>query len=217
MTLSEVLSFSALSLSSVFFIVNPVGAATVFLALTEGWSHEDRVRAARRAVLVAGGVLIAFTLSGNLIFRLFGITLAAFRIAGGLLLLRVSMDMLHGRSSHTKITPEDHAEAAEREDIAITPLAVPQLAGHGAIATCILLPGEPRELWRLGPVVVAILLTVGVAFLLLRGAERMQRVLGKTGARILTKIMGLLIAAVAVQFLATGVREVLPYVLEKVR
>jgi multiple antibiotic resistance protein len=214
MNLSDLLSFSLLSLSSVFFIVNPIGAAPVFLALTDGWSSQDRVKAARRAVFVSGGVLLVFALTGSLLFQLFGVTLGAFRLAGGLLLLRVAMDMLHGRSSDTKITVEDHREAADKEDIGITPLGIPQLAGPGAIATVTLLPGEPREWWRIGPVLVAIVITIAVAYLLLRAAEKVQRVLGKTGTRILTKIMGLLIAAVGVQFMALGIRDLLPLIMQ---
>jgi multiple antibiotic resistance protein len=217
MTMSEILSFCLLAFTSTFFIINPLGAAPIFLALTDGWSHQDRVRAARRATLVAGAVLVVFSLTGNLIFRLFGVTLGAFRLAGGILLLLVAMDMLHGKPTATKSTAEDHQAAAEKEDIAVTPLAIPQLAGPGSIATVILLPGDPRVPWRVVPVVVAIALTLLIAYLLLRGAERVQRFIGQSGTRIMTKIMGLLIAAVAMEFVATGVRDLLPMILEKVR
>jgi multiple antibiotic resistance protein len=217
MTFTDVASFSLLAFTSVFFIVNPLGAAPVFLAITEGWEHKDRVRVAGRAALVAGGVLAVFLLSGNIIFRLFGITLAAFRVAGGILLMRVAMDMLHGRPTATKSTPDDHLEAAEKEDLGVTPLGVPQLAGPGAIATVILLPGEPRVLWRIAPVLAAITLTTIIAYLILRAAEQVQRFIGQSGTRIMTKIMGLLIAAVAVEFVAVGIRDFLPVLLEKVK
>jgi multiple antibiotic resistance protein len=215
MDLREILSFSLLAFTSVFFIVNPLGAAPIFLALTEGWSHADRVRTAGRAVLVAGAVLLVFALTGTLVFRLFGITLGAFRVAGGLLLLRVAMDMLHGQPSRTRATDEDHREAADKEDIGVTPLGVPQLAGPGSIATVILLPGDPRVVWRLVPVVLSILLTTLIAYLVLRAAEGVQRFIGQSGTRIMTKIMGLLIAAVAIEFIAAGVRDLLPMILKR--
>jgi len=213
MAIGEILRFGLLAFTSVFFIVNPLGAAPMFLALTEGWSHADRVRAAGRATLVAGGVLLAFALTGNLIFRLFGVTLGAFRVAGGVLLLRVAMDMLHGQPTATKSTPEDREAAARKQDIAVTPLGIPQLAGPGSIATVILLPGDPRVLWRIIPVVLAIVLTLLVAYLLLRGAERVQSFIGESGTRIMAKIMGLLIAAVSMEFIADGVRDLLPTLL----
>jgi multiple antibiotic resistance protein len=212
---ADVVSFSLLCFTSVFFIMNPFGAVPVFLALTEGWETRERRRAALRAVLVAGAVLIVFLLTGNLIFRLFGISLGAFRLAGGLLLLKVAMDMLHGQSSRTKSTAEDHAAAAAKDDIGVTPMGMPQLAGPGSIATVILLPGEPRELWRFFPVIGAVALTLLIAWVLLRYADRVLGVIGESGSRILSKIMGLLIAAVAVQFVAYGVRDLLPVVLER--
>ncbi len=213
MSISEILSFSLLAFTSVFFIVNPLGAAPVFLALTDGWSRADRVRAAGRSTLIAGTILVVFALTGNLIFRLFGVTLGAFRLAGGVLLLRVAMDMLHGQPTATKSTPEDHRDAAQKEDIAVTPLAIPQLAGPGSIATVILLPGDPRVPWRIAPVIIAIAVTLLVAYLVLRGADRVQRFIGQSGTRIMTKIMGLLIAAVAMEFVAHGVKELLPMIM----
>jgi multiple antibiotic resistance protein len=211
----DVVAFCLLSFTSVFFIVNPFGAVPVFLALTTGWDGRERRRAALRSVLIAGGVLTAFLLAGNLIFRLFGISLGAFRLAGGLLLLKVAMDMLHGQTSRTKSTAEDHAAVATHDDIGVTPMGVPQLAGPGSIATVILLPGEPRELWRFFPVIGAVLLTLLLAWVLMRYADRVLGIIGESGARILSKIMGLLIAAVAVQFLAYGVRDLLPVILER--
>jgi len=210
MATSQILSFCLLAFTSVFFIVNPLGAAPVFLALTDGWSHADRVRAARRATLVAAGVLTVFALTGNLVFRLFGVSLGAFRVAGGILLLRVAMDMLHGQPTATKSTPEDHQAAADKDDIAVTPLGIPQLAGPGSIATVILLPGDPRVPWRIAPVIGSIVLTLGIAYLLLRTAERVQRIIGQSGSRVLSKIMGLLIAAVAMEFVANGIKDLLP-------
>ncbi len=212
----DIISFSLLCFTSVLFIVNPLSAAMLFLSLTIDWEHKMRTRAAWMAVLVAGGVLILFTLTGNLVFSLFGISLGAFRVAGGILLLLVAMDMLHGKHSPTKTTMEDRAAAAEKEQIGISPMGVPQLAGPGAIATVILLPGEPREIWRVVPVVVAIVVVLLICYLVLCSADRLQRTLGQAGTRVVTKIMGLLIAAVAIQFIALGIRDLMPLFIEKI-
>jgi len=214
---SSILSFSLLAFTSIFFIVNPLGAAPVFLAVTAGQSSAERRKTALKSALVATGVLITFALAGQLIFKLFGITMGAFRVAGGILLLRVALDMLHGHASRTKSTEEDHLAAAEKDDVAITPLGVPQLAGPGAIATVTMLMSEKLPLWRVAPVLASVLLVGLITYFVLLGAAPLQRLLGETGGRILTKLMGLLLAAVAVQFMAQGVRELLPLILAKGR
>jgi len=215
--LSEVISFSILCLTSVFFIINPISGTTLFFTLTEGYSPQVKRRTAWRAVLVAGVVLVVFSLTGNLVFRLFGITLGAFRVAGGILLLRLAMDMLHGRSSETKTTAEDIALAAEKEDVGVSPLGVPQLAGPGAIATVVLLPGSPRIWWRIIPVIASVVLTLLITYFMFCGAERVRRYISESGARVIKKIMGLLIAGVAIQFIATGIGDLLPLVLENLQ
>ncbi len=211
--LGEIASFSLLAFTSIFFIVDPIAIVPVFLALTSGQTPVERRRTAMRASLVAGGVLIAFALAGMLIFKLFGITIGAFRVAGGILLLRVALDMLHGQTSRTKSTVEDRAEASSREDVAITPLAVPQLAGPGSLATVSLLANPGELSWKVIPVLASIVVTCAASWLLMIGAQRFQKLLGDTGTRILMKLMGLLLAAVAIQFVAQGIQELLPTIL----
>ncbi len=211
--LGEIASFSLLAFTSIFFIVDPIAILPVFLALTSGQTPEERRRTAWRAAAVACGVLIVFSLLGMLIFKLFGITIGAFRIAGGILLLRVALDMLHGQTSRTKSTEEDRIDASAREDVAITPLAVPQLAGPGSIATVTLLANPGEFSWKVIPVLVSVVVTCAAAWLLMAGAQRFQRWLGDTGTRILMKLMGLLLAAVAIQFIAQGIQELLPSIL----
>jgi len=211
--LGEIASFSLLAFTSIFFIVDPIAIVPVFLALTASQTPEERRRTAWRASVVACGVLIVFSLLGMLIFKLFGITIGAFRIAGGILLLRVALDMLHGQTSRTKSTEEDRKDATAREDVAITPLAVPQLAGPGSIATVTLLANPGEFSWKVIPVLASVVVTCAAAWLLMAGAQRFQRWLGDTGTRILMKLMGLLLAAVAIQFVAQGLQELLPFIL----
>jgi len=213
---SDIYTFSLFAFSSVFFVVNPISGTTMFAALTTGWGPRERNRAALHACVAATLTLIAFLFAGGLIFRLFHVTLGAFRLAGGILLLRVGMDMLHGKASLTRMGPEDEQAMSRRRDIAITPMGIPQMAGPGAIATVMILPGNAREPWKFIPVVGAILLTSAATYFLLRASDRIMRWLGPMGARIPSKIMGLMTATMAVQFMALGLRDLLPTILEQV-
>ncbi|HXN82583.1 MAG TPA: NAAT family transporter, partial [Myxococcales bacterium] len=140
--IKEWLSFSLLSLSAIFFVVDPMGAVPVFLAMTRNDSPEKRRDMARRACLAAFFILSTFAVAGTLIFKVFGITLGAFKVAGGVLLLLTSIEMLRATQQRTRVTPEEEREGAEREDVAIFPLAIPLLAGPGSIATVTALMGR---------------------------------------------------------------------------
>jgi multiple antibiotic resistance protein len=151
-------------------------------------------------------LLVTFAAVGRGIFGLFGITMPAFRIAGGLILWLVAMDMLRGNRSTQEGTAEI-AEATYKEDVALTPLAMPMLAGPGAISTVMVLSGQAQTLPQTIAVYSAILVTAFICWLTLRAAEPVVQRMGQTGIRVMTRIMGLLLAAIAVQFVITGVRE----------
>jgi multiple antibiotic resistance protein len=163
---------------------------------------------AARACVVAGSVLVFFALFGHLVFRVFGISLGAFRVAGGILLLITALDMLRAETSKTKTSPAETSEAVEKDDIAIVPLAMPMLAGPGAIATVMVLIAQGGDaLPATLAVVLAIALTFLGTYLVLRGATVVQRVLRRSGVAILQRVMGLILAAIAVQFMADGARD----------
>jgi multiple antibiotic resistance protein len=154
--------------------------------------------------------LSVFALAGGLIFEAFGISLGAFKIAGGLMLLLMAIDMMRAQPSPTRTSDEEQGEAKGRDDIAIFPLAIPMLAGPGAIATVMVLMS--RAAWhaaRTISVFVAVAVTCAVAWLLMHGASTAERFLPKTLLRAFERIMGLLLAAVAVEFIAGGVRDML--------
>jgi multiple antibiotic resistance protein len=200
------LQFALVTFTSVLFIVDPIAVVPTYLVITQGQSTEQRRATARRACVAAAVLLITFAAAGRGIFNLFGITMPAFRIAGGLILWVVAMDMLHG----TRSTQEGTAEITEgqaKQDVALTPLAMPMLAGPGAISTVMVLSGQARETAQLIAVYGSIVLTVIVSWLTLRVGERLVMRMGQTGIRVMTRIMGLLLAAIAVQFVITGVRE----------
>jgi multiple antibiotic resistance protein len=204
--MDNVVQFALVSLTSLLFIVDPVAVVPAYLFITSDEAAEDQRRTAKRACIVMTILLIFFAATGNLLFRAFGITLPAFRTAGGLILWYVAMDMLRGER-RTQEGQEEVLEGQTKEDVAITPLAIPMLAGPGAISTVIVLSSQARGLLELGVVYAAVVITGVVSYLVLRIGENVLRRLGKTGIRVLTRIMGLILAAVAVQFVLSGIKE----------
>lgn len=209
---SDALALSLVSLSAVFFVVDPLSAVPFFLAMTRDHSAERRRETALRASVTAALVLSAFALAGAWIFKLLGIGLPAFKVAGGMVLLLLALDMIRTQPSKTRITEGEVAAGADKEDIAIVPLAMPLLAGPGSIATCIVLMARARAgpWWHALPVLGAIGLTCAAAYVILAGATRTERVLGPTGLAILERAAGLLLVAIAVQFMMDGLGEGLP-------
>jgi multiple antibiotic resistance protein len=205
--LTHVLEFSLLAVTSVFFLVDPFAVIPMFLAITVGSPQTERRKMARRSAWTCGIVLCVFALAGSLIFKMFGITLPAFKIAGGIILLQIGMDMLQARQSGTKATPEETEEGTEKEDASIIPLGMPMLAGPGAISTVMVLVGESHTVWQHAVVYATIILTAYISYLILAGADRVRRYLGETGIRILMRLMGLLLVALAVQFVANGLTD----------
>lgn len=201
---TQVLEFTLLAVTSVFFLVDPFAVIPMFLAITAESPQTERRQMARRSAWTCAIVLSVFALAGSLIFKMFGITLPAFKIAGGIILLQIGMDMLQARPSGTKVTPEETEEGAAKADASIIPLGMPMLAGPGAISTVMVLVGESHTVWQHGIVFATILLTSFVSYLILAGADRVRRYLGETGIRILSRLMGLLLVALAVQFVANG-------------
>lgn len=203
MTLTE---YALFAFSSLFVIVDPVAAVPAFVAMTARDTVAQRLRMARMACLVMVGLLTGFALVGQTLFNLLGITLPAIQVAGALVLLLVALDMLRAQRSAVQETAEETAAGSSKDDIAITPLAVPMLAGPAAISTVILLEAQAAT-WAHRGMLLACLALVGLASYIIFA-------LGATGAkwlspiadRIITRLMGLLLAALAVQFLFNGLK-----------
>jgi multiple antibiotic resistance protein len=206
---APIVRFSLLALSSIFFLVDPFAAIGSFLAITADADASRRRRIARKGALTCFVVLTSFALAGQLIFRMFGITLPAFEIAGGLILLLIGLDMLEARRSPTQETSGDAEEGAAKEDAGIVPLGIPMLAGPGAISSVMVLVGQVPTLlnWEMGAILGSIALTSLISYGVLAGASRVRKVLGETGIRILVRIMGLLLVALAMQFFVNGLTD----------
>jgi multiple antibiotic resistance protein len=199
--------FSLLALSSIFFLVDPFAALPTFLAITEGADPARRKRIARKGALTALIVLAGFAFAGEELFRLFGITLPAFELAGGIVLLLIGLDMLEAKRSPTQETVSDTEAAAQKEDAGIVPLGVPMLAGPGAITTVMVLVGQAQTHWQMAAILISIALTALICYLVLGHSNLVVRVLGDTGIRILVRVMGLLLVALAAQYFVNGLAD----------
>lgn len=215
--MTELASFAVVAFSAIFFVVDPLALIPVFLAMTRGDSAGKKRRMAQKAAIATGVTLLTFAVAGNVIFQIFGITIGAFKIAGGALLFLLALDMMKATQSKVRVRPEEEEEGAQRDDIAIVPLTIPMLAGPGAIATTMVVTSkaEGRPLYLL-VILVVILITAALTWLTLRSAVLIETRLGTTGLNVLTRVMGLLLAAVAVQFVVDGLGEVLPKMLATV-
>lgn len=207
---NETLNFVILSFWSLFVIVDPIGLVPAFLAMTERHSKEDRIRMAKLASIVTFFVLLVFALGGNLILKSFSVTVPAFEIAGGIILLKIALDMLQAKRTALKETPEEQAEGLTKDDIAVTPLAVPMLAGPGAITAVVLLSRQSANFFQSSVVIFNIFLVALITFLILRIAASHSAIFSAITLKIISRLMGLLLAAIAVQFMLNGIQNVFP-------
>jgi len=204
----SLLEYILLATSSLFVIVDPLAAVPAFIAMTPSNTPEQRMRMARLAALVMAGVLLAFAFAGKWIFRFLGITMPAFEIAASIVLLLVSLDMLRAQRSRVVETREETDAGIEKLDIAVTPLAIPMLSGPGAISTVILLQNQAQNLPQSIALCVSILLVSAATYLILGISARGMQWLSPIVLNIAIRIMGLLLAAVAVQFMINGLLAV---------
>jgi multiple antibiotic resistance protein len=205
---SAYVQFSVLALSSIFFLVDPFAALPTFLAVTAGADAARRRKMAWKASVTALVVLSAFAVAGQYIFRMFGITLPAFEIAGGIILLLIGLDMLAAKRSPTQESQVEAAEAALKEDAGIVPLGIPMLAGPGSITSVMVLVGQAQGQWqRMAAILASIAITAAICYLVLGNSDRVARAMGETGVRILVRIMGLLLVALAVQYFVNGMAD----------
>jgi multiple antibiotic resistance protein len=202
----QILRYAFVAFTSIFFLVDPFAVVPTFLAFTSDLDAAARKRMARKASWTCFLLLVAFLFAGNLIFKVFGITLPAFEIGGGIILLLIGLDMLQARRT-TQEGAVEAAEGAAKEDASIIPLGIPMLAGPGTISTIMVLTGQSKSLWEDAVVFGAIGLTSLLSYVVLAQADRIRVRLGETGIRILMRLMGLLLTALAIQFMLNGLAD----------
>ncbi|MGD0335131.1 MAG: MarC family protein [Xanthobacteraceae bacterium] len=204
------LDFAISALLTLFVVVDPVGLTPTFLAVTHGLPRAARRSVALRASLIAGAILIGTALIGDWLFRTLGISLAAFRIAGGLLLFSIAFEMLFGVRMRREGQAAEQAVEEHVRNIAAFPLAIPLLAGPGAITATVLLAGRADGNLILVGLLIAVVVLVAVAcFVAFIFAGQIGRLIGMTGNIVLSRLLGVLLAALAVQFVVDGIRAVL--------
>ncbi len=189
-------------------VMDPIGLAPIFIGLAGNRPSFERRKVALKAALVAGGIILVFGLVGRGLLEHLGISLSAFRVAGGVLLFLIALDMVFARPSGSKETAEEEQEAQERQDISVFPLAIPLIAGPGTLASIMIQTntahGNPLLLTVVFLVTAAVLL---LCYLALRLSGQIARVIGVTGVHVVTRVLGVLLGALAVQYVADGVLE----------
>ena len=206
------LALYAAIIVTVFALVDPIGGLPFFVALTEGFDLTDRQVVLNRAILTLAAVLTTFALVGRFLFLAFGFTLAAFEVAGGILLFLVAYDMLRGEVTRTKLSPNE-TDPAGRTEVGIVPLGIPLLAGPGAISTVMIYEGNAGS----DPlVIVATFVAIGIvtvlSYVIFRYGQVILRKVGRVGVNAMTRVLGLMLAAVGVQFVANGILGLFPHV-----
>lgn len=197
-------------LAAIFALVNPLGAVPTLVSLTEGFSDEERAKVIRKAIMVAGGMILGFMFLGEYIFSVLGIDISDFKIAGGILLFKVAFDMIQGKISSTKLTPLEKQDYLEREAVGIVPIGVPLLAGPGSITTAIIyFNSKSNGILDRFAVIGAIVIVMIIAFFVLKFSVRILNRLGRSGSLIISRIMGLLLAAIGVEFIVSGIAGVI--------
>ncbi len=193
---------------AIFIIVDPIGLLPLFIALTHNYSKNRIKHTVWLACLTSAFVLIIFSLAGNIILEFFGVTIPAFRIAGGIIIFIIAVEMLQVKRTRLKTTPEEEEKGLEQEEVGIVPIGIPMLAGPGAITTVIVFTSSSQQ-HNIYITIAAIMLTLFLAFFILKQAVFIHRILGPTGLNIFTRLMGLILAVISVQFVMDGIKAFL--------
>lgn len=214
----DLLSFALLSFSSIIIVVNPLAATLIFVSLTGTMDPAAKLKVARDATRFALVSLLLFTFAGGWILQLFGISIEAFRIAGGVLLFGIGMDMIYAKTSRTKMTATEKYEGQDADDIAVMPLAIPMIAGPGAITSVIVLMNEAMatndamgmDFAALAIVPLAAITAIGLTYYMMQNADVIVRRIGQREYRAANRLMGMLLVAIAVQFILIGIKTAFP-------
>ena len=205
------LSFFLLSFSSLFTLINPIGITPIILSISENMNNVEYTRIIRKGIVTAYLVLFVFTLMGDLIFKFYGITINAFMIAGGILFFRNSLDMIDSKISRISSTPMETKEAEDKEDISITPIGIPIIAGPGAITSVMLLSSQTSNFYEKCILHINIFIILLITLIILFLGKKIATSIGTTGIRIIQRVMGLILMVISIQFIINGIIPILKH------
>jgi multiple antibiotic resistance protein len=199
------IQFFIFCLTTLFTLINPIGISPILIIMTERFSEKEKINIAKKGSLTAFITLILFSLVGSVIFNFFGITIEAFQIMGGILFFRNGLRMLDSKIGRSRTTPAEQEESEESDDIAVSPIGIPLIAGPGAITAAMLLSSQTPQLYSYFTLIFSIFFVLSLVYLILRNGNVILKLLGTTGIRIIQRLMGLILMVIAVQFVINGV------------
>ena len=203
------IQFFALCLTTLFTLTNPIGIAPLLVVMTERFTEKEKINIAKKGSFTAFFTLILFSLLGSLIFTFFGITIEAFQIMGGILFFRNGLKMLEARIGRSRTTPAEQEESQESDDIAVSPIGIPLIAGPGAITATMLLSSQTPQIYSYATLGFAIIIVLSIVYIILRNSTVLIDLLGTSVMRIIQRLMGLILLVIAVQFVINGVLSII--------
>ena len=201
----EHFQYGLLCFSSLFTLINPIGILPIYLSMTQSISKKERSQINKKGLIAAGLILIIFSFLGNFIFSVYGITIEAFKIAGGIIFFRIGLSNLESKISRMKSTPMEEKEALIKDGFAFTPFAIPFIAGPGSISSSMILSNSAHTYAQKIIFVFSLILCLSISYMIFQTAGRVSKALGTIGIRILQRIMGLLLCVIAIQFIIDGI------------
>ncbi len=204
--MNEVFTFALLAFTSFFTLINPLGTMPVFMSMTADLTDDERNRTAKKASVVSLFTIIAFALTGQLLFKFFGISVDSFRIVGGVIFFIMGMDMLQARLGHVKI--KENEVKSYITDISVTPLAIPMICGPGAITNAIVLMEDANSWAKKMVLFLSIAVVVLITYVVLYSSSKLLKLLGQTGINVMMRIMGLIVMVIAVEFFFSGLKPI---------
>ena len=201
--------FFILCLTTLFTLINPIGITPLLVVMTERFSNEERINIAKKGSLTAFITLILFAFLGSFIFKFFGITIEAFQIMGGILFFRNGLKMLDAKVGRSRTTPAEQEESQESDDIAISPIGIPLIAGPGAITATMLLSSQTPQIYSYATIGLSIMIVLSFVYIILRNGDVLISVLGTSIMRIIQRLMGLILLVIAVQFIINGIVSII--------
>ena len=202
------IQFLLFCLSTLFAVINPLGITPIFVAMTEQYNKEVRLKIARKGIITGSIILIVFTILGSLIFQFYGITVEAFQIMGGIIFFRSGMRMLDAKVGRSRTTESEREEFRDTDEIAISPIGVPLITGPGAITGVVILSGKAENSLSIAILLLAVFITMMIFYFILKAGNYIGQKIGIAGMRVIERMMGLILMVIAVQFIINGIETI---------